>query len=100
MNTTHIRTLRRMATALGLAALSAAATLSLGVGTATADRAVCECADGKHTPHSTVPGLRDDFNPQPEPPGREHHSFLITGRFPGLTTNHSLTTARTRRGDH
>lgn len=84
MNTTPLRAMRRLATGLGAAALTAAAALGLGAATATADRGVCECANGKHVPHFTVPGLRDDFNPQPEPPGRDHRGDGSDTDGPGV----------------
>ena len=105
----------RLSAALALGALGAAAALTFGAGSAAADRDVCECAHGEHTPHATVPGDRDDFSPQQEPPGHYRHGsggfffghssgggagrgFVITDRIPVLIGNHSLVTARLRGG--
>lgn len=100
MNTTDTRALRRLAGALGLAALSATAALSLGAGAAAADRGVCECADGKHTPHSTVPGLNDIGSATSGGGAGLLFDLILafqSGGHGSLTANHSLTTARARR---
>ena len=48
MNATHRPTMKRLATGLGAAALTAAAALSLGAATATANPPVCTCTNGEH----------------------------------------------------